>query len=531
MTEEGKGSPSPSIGIRLDGFSLRTPTRSLLTRAAATIPAGSLTLLVGPSGVGKSVLLQSLARLPSLKDSGIVPSGSWSFIDADGRPMPSRPRPSIGFVFQSLALFDDLSPADNVRIGLDHQSAGRDHRTPRDWLEEFQVPAGVRTAHLSGGQRQRLAIARSLAQSPAILFFDEPTSGLDEATASRVALLIAETHRRHGMTCLVVTHDVRPFLAHADQILLLDGATESLRAVDACAEVDWEQELRAAMPPAVALEPIASESWMKRALASAGSFFRQTTDVALDVAALPVQLLPIWKSLRWGMRSVFHSLSLVAGISAWIYLALAGLIVGFVSTYFTFKYMPYARYTETLFVENLLASIGFALFRILVPIFGTILIAARSGAALASDVGGRVYGRQRDALSTMGIHPDSYSRTATLWTMMLTTPILVLWASMLASLASLVVFTAIRPEWGPVFWGRYFSEAFWPAGDLLPGGLGWWLGKVVLCGLGTGKIAYLLGSGPKRSSEDVSRSITRTVLVGTVWVLVVHFVFAFFEFE
>jgi ABC-type lipoprotein export system ATPase subunit/ABC-type transporter Mla maintaining outer membrane lipid asymmetry permease subunit MlaE len=519
------------VGIRLDGFSLRTPSRSLLSGAVAEIAAGSLTLLVGPSGVGKSVLLQSLAGLPSLKDSGIAASGSWSFVDADGQAIASRSRPSIGFVFQSLALFDDLSPVDNVRIGIDHQSTRRDARIPQDWLDEFQVPAGVRTAHLSGGQRQRLAIARSLAQSPAIIFFDEPTSGLDEATASRVAMLIAETHERHGTTCLIVTHDVRPFLSYADQILLLDGSTESLRPIDPRGEVDWEKELKGAMPPAPAVEPVADEPWMKRAVTFAGSFFRQTTDVSLDASALVVQLLPMWKSIRWGMRSVVHSLTLVAGWSAWIYLALAGLIVGFVSTYFTFKYMPYARYTETLFVENLLASIGFALFRILVPIFGTILIAARSGAAIAADVGGRVYGRQRDALATMGIHPDSYSRTATLWTMMLTTPILVLWGSMLASLASLIVFTAIRPEWGPGFWGRYFSEAFWPAGDSLPSGLGWWLGKVVLCGLGTGKIAYLLGSGPKRSSEDVSRSITRTVLVGTVWVLLVHFVFAFFEFE
>jgi ABC-type lipoprotein export system ATPase subunit/ABC-type transporter Mla maintaining outer membrane lipid asymmetry permease subunit MlaE len=515
------------VGIRLDGYSLRTPTRSLLEQARAEIPAGSITLLVGPSGVGKSLLLQSLARLPSVRNSSVEGTGSWCFTDPTGAPRLDRRPPTIGFVFQSLALFDDWSPSDNVQFGLDHRVGGTARRSADDWLKELRVPAGVPTARLSGGQRQRLAIARVLAQSPAIIFFDEPTSGLDEVTARQVAELIAQAHRRHQTTCVVVTHDVRPFLSAADQVLLFDGATQSLRPIEPRPDRDWGEVLSAAMPAApVERPPRANTPWGWLAWG-----LERTTLVALELLTLPVRLLPVGRSPRWFLRSAGHACSLVAGWSAWIYLALAGLIVGWVATYFTFKYMPYARYTETLFVENLLASIGFALYRILVPIFATILIAARSGAAIAADVGGRVYGRQQDALSTMGIDPDAYARPATLWGMILTTPLLVGWASLLSALASLVVFTAIRPEWGPTFWERYFFEAFWPVGQTYPLAWGWWLSKVVLCGWGSSQIAYGIGSLPKRSSEEVSRSITRTVLLATLWVLVVHFAYAFVEFE
>jgi ABC-type lipoprotein export system ATPase subunit/ABC-type transporter Mla maintaining outer membrane lipid asymmetry permease subunit MlaE len=503
----------------------------LLEGVDGEIPAGSMTLLVGPSGVGKSVLLQSLAGLSSSRESGIEVSGKVSYVDASGRVLPVR-RVQIGFVFQSLAIFDDLSPTENVQLGIDHRRERGPARTAKDWLTEFAVPWGTRSSLLSGGQRQRLAIARALAQSPSILFFDEPTSGLDDATAGRVARLIGEVHRQHGATFLIVTHDVRPFLDDADQILLLDGQQRQLRRVNPSEIGDWREALSAAMPPSEDEEgERVRPAWWRRLLSAVGQFFSSSLDVAWEGIKTPLHLWPRWQSLWWGLRGLIHGLSLVAGISAWIYLALAGLIVGFVATYFTFRYMPYAKYTETLFVENLLSSIGFALYRILVPIFGTILIAARSGAAIAADVGGRVYGRQRDALETMGVHPDGYARPGLLWGMILTTPILIAWANLLAAAASLVVFTAIRPEWGPIFWGRYFGEAFWPASQMLPTGLGWWLAKVTLCGLGAGQIAYGMGRRPKRSSEEISRSITRTVLWGTVWVLIVHFAFAFFEFE
>ncbi|MBY0588426.1 ABC transporter permease [bacterium] len=530
MTDASSSKVQLPVGLRLSSYSMKTPSRTLLTDAHAEIPAGSMTLLVGPSGVGKSVLLQSLAGLASVFESGIETGGVASFIDPSGRTFPAGQRPTIGFVFQSLAIFDDLSPAENVQISIDHCRGGPPSRTANQWLIDLGIPAGTRSSLLSGGQRQRLAIARALASSPAMLFFDEPTSGLDEATARQVAQLITDIHRQHGSTCLIVTHDVRPFLDMADQILLFDGQKRQLRELDPAAVDDWHSALQEALPKEDDREGLASarrRSWV----GSIASFFQKTADIVGGALWTPIDLLPLWRSARWGGRALAHSLRLVAGPSAWIYLALAGLIVGFVATYFTFRYMPYAKYTETLFVENLLSSIGFALYRILVPIFGTILIAARSGAALSADVGGRIYGRQHDALATLGVSPDRYAKFGALWSMMLTTPILIAWASLLAGGASLVVFTAIRPEWGPTFWDRYFADAFWPAHQSTPSGLGWWFAKVTLCGLGAGQIAYAVGRQPKRSSEDISRSITRTVLLATIWVLLVHFGFAFVEFE
>ena len=84
------------------------------------------------------------------------------------------------------------------------------------------------------------------------------------------------------------------------------------------------------------------------------------------------------------------------------------LIVGFTGTYFTFRFLPFRLYTQPLLIDELLASIGFALYRILVPVLATILIAARCGAAIAADVGVKQYGGQIDAMQTLGVKPRLY---------------------------------------------------------------------------------------------------------------------------
>src|SRR4029453_569701 len=123
------------------------------------------------------------------------------------------------------------------------------------------------------------------------------------------------------------------------------------------------------------------------------------TGAAVEKAALSLAgLVPLWRSARWGLRSLRHYLWLIASPSSWLYFGAAGLIAGFVSTHFTFKFLPHKKYTEPLIADDLLEGLGFALYRILTPVLITILIAARSGAAVASDVGNRVYNHQVDAM-------------------------------------------------------------------------------------------------------------------------------------
>ena len=140
-------------------------------------------------------------------------------------------QPRIGIVFQQFALFDELSPTENVQFALDHRNdrtIGLPANQSRQWLEELGVPAKTPVAALSGGQKQRLAIARTLAANPDIILYDEPTSGLDAASGGKVAELIRHTHDTYHRTSIIVTHDYETLIPIADEVLLLDSETRLL---------------------------------------------------------------------------------------------------------------------------------------------------------------------------------------------------------------------------------------------------------------------------------------------------------------
>ncbi len=174
---------------------------------------------------------------------------------------------------------------------------------------------------------------------------------------------------------------------------------------------------------------------------------------------------------------------------------------------------------------------GFALYRILVPILVTILIAARCGAAVASDVGGKRYGRQMDALKTLGVEPRRYLLTGILYAFLVGTPWLLAIGYAAAAVTSLVVFTATHPQRGPWFWQLYFHRELIVPGCWLYDGTYWLWAKTTVCAAGIALIAYARGAAPKDSSQAVSRGVTSTILWATLYVLFVHFIFAFLEFR
>lgn len=262
-----------------------------------------------------------------------------------------------------------------------------------------------------------------------------------------------------------------------------------------------------------------------------GDFFAATADVAANVVLTPMALVPRWRSPYWGLRFLWHYLQLVAGPSAWAYLAVSGMIVGFINTHFVFQYLPFPQYTKPLLIEDLLIALGFVLYRIFVPVLATILVAARCGAAVAADVGGKAYGHQLDALRTLGVHPRRYLLTPILYSFLIGTPLLTFVAYWAASTTSLVVFTATHPAEGPDFWELHFHQRLVAPDAILLLGTWWVLAKVLLSAAGTAAIAYHLGIRRKHSTRDVSNSLTATILWATLFVLVVHFAFAFCEFE
>lgn len=523
------------VQIAVCGLRLQAGTRLLLQQADAQFAAGSITLIIGRSGVGKSTLLQALAGLLDERDDAVRVSGTIEVRTADGRPCTTRH--SVGVVFQDCALFDELTPLENVRLARAHRPRRSQDAdallAPRRLLDELGVPHDVPTHVLSGGQRQRLAIARTLAYDPDLMLYDEPTSGLDSATAAEVTRIIDGVHARHPCTAVLVTHDYASLARIAQTIYLFDTDACALRSIP---REQWSRldqmlaEYRAMGDEPPQVEVDGDPVWFRGARVRVRRFLVETSR-ALEACADAVwRLVPCWRSPRWGWRFLRHYLRAVAGPSAWLYMAVAGAIIGFVTTYFTFRFLPSANYTKPLVIEDLLRSMGFALYRILVPILATILIAARCGAAVAADVGGKRYGRQMDALRTLGVDPKSYLLTGILYAFLLGTPWLLAIGYATAALTSLVVFTTTHPARGPWFWQLHFHRELVVPDQWCYAGSGWLLAKTLTCAAGIALIAYARGARPKDSSRAVSRGVTSTILWSTLYVLAVHFVFALVEF-
>ncbi len=191
-----KQMPAPK-SLHLNRLKIRAGDRELLADTDLTITAGKITVIVGGSGAGKSVLLRTLAGLipnngPVIKWDGTIESGNDSPLTSrseaaanshsNKQTQGSTPasetiptvQPRIGIVFQQFALFDELSPTENVQFAIDHRNdrTRTSGQSSRQWLEELGVPAKTPVAALSGGQKQRLAIARTLAANPDIILYD-----------------------------------------------------------------------------------------------------------------------------------------------------------------------------------------------------------------------------------------------------------------------------------------------------------------------------------------------------------------------
>ncbi|MEU6207430.1 ABC transporter ATP-binding protein [Micromonospora musae] len=190
------------------------------------VPAGQAVAIMGPSGCGKSSLLHLLGGLQRPSDGEVWLAGRRIDTLSEGALARLR-RDSVGFVFQSFHLMDELTAVENVELAalLAGQSPRRARRRALELLERVGLADRARhlPSALSGGQRQRVAIARALSNEPLVVLADEPTGNLDSAATVEVLRLFEEL-RVAGQTLVVVTHDAR-IAAVADRLISMrDGS-------------------------------------------------------------------------------------------------------------------------------------------------------------------------------------------------------------------------------------------------------------------------------------------------------------------
>jgi len=213
--------------IRLERVRKRFGAQEVLRGVSLSIRAGSTLVLLGPSGVGKSVLLKTVIGLLE-PDEGQVWVGDVELTGAPER-VTEAVRREMGYVFQYSALFDSLTVAENILLALDERRWRADSPATRARLEECLgwVNLGPEIAsrypeELSGGMQKRVAIARAIVAEQRYLLYDEPTAGLDPVNVENIAGLIRRLQGDRGVTSIVVTHDFELAKHVGDEVAILD---------------------------------------------------------------------------------------------------------------------------------------------------------------------------------------------------------------------------------------------------------------------------------------------------------------------
>jgi NitT/TauT family transport system ATP-binding protein len=198
----------------------------VLEKVTLDIAENAFVSIVGPSGAGKSTFLRLALGQEGPTRGRIL---------LDGEPLRAEPGPDRGVVFQRYSVFPHMSALQNVVFGLECAGApvlgrlfGKARRQAKDEAAQMLAHVGLGDAldvyprELSGGMQQRLAIAQALIRKPRILLLDEPVGALDPGVRLDMHVLITELWREHGLTILMVTHDIKEAFKLGTRVLAFD---------------------------------------------------------------------------------------------------------------------------------------------------------------------------------------------------------------------------------------------------------------------------------------------------------------------
>ena len=236
----------------------------VLQDVSLDLPAGETTAIIGPSGVGKSVLLKLIVGLIR-PDSGQVIVFGTDMATAKERQMYAVRR-RIGMLFQDGALFDSMTVGENVAFPLAHHAPKMTDEERRERAADTLALVGMSAfidrnpSVLSGGQRKRVGLARAIVMQPEVVLFDEPTSGLDPLTSDSIDELILEMKARLGITFVIISHDIVGTVKVSDHIAMLYGGqlvaaaptADFVRSEDAIVRRFLHRNLGGDDPPSVA---------------------------------------------------------------------------------------------------------------------------------------------------------------------------------------------------------------------------------------------------------------------------------------
>ena len=201
---------------------LRYTEKDILKDVNLRIEAGEFMVLVGPSGSGKTTMLKMINRLLEPTDGDIYMDGK-RIKDYDEREL----RLSTGYVLQAIALFPNLTVAENIALIPEMKGWPKEQIASKieELLDKVGLPAteyaNRKPSELSGGEQQRIGIVRAIIAEPKILLMDEPFSALDAISRKQLQALTKELHKEFGMTTIFVTHDTDEALKLGDRIAVL----------------------------------------------------------------------------------------------------------------------------------------------------------------------------------------------------------------------------------------------------------------------------------------------------------------------
>lgn len=226
--------------ITVQNLTMGWDDRILQKDASFEVKKGEVFAILGGSGCGKSTLLRYLIGLEKPLEGDIT-------IDGIGSPDLAVGRPPFGVMFQSGALFGSMTVGQNVGLALRQWTD-----LPDDAVEAIvsgklalvglQGTEDKLPAELSGGMKKRAAIARALALEPALIFLDEPSAGLDPVSSAGLDELILTLNRVHGMTIILVTHELESIYSVVGQCIYLDKESQSIIARGAPRELQEHSE-------------------------------------------------------------------------------------------------------------------------------------------------------------------------------------------------------------------------------------------------------------------------------------------------